>query len=155
MKFEHKFYSETEEQGRQALEQLLKERNKGGRQEAEEERRKAEAAALIAEARRREKLFRHIPNADKCTRFLALYDSAIRFAEYMSCDICMDSDLERSGRISLTGDMLIIQDDTPADLKAVFTELLREAETVTWTGCRGEQFLLELDYTLADRVYQG
>lgn len=154
MKIEYDFFTQAQERIRQYEEKISIEEKRMTEKEREEERlrMKKEADEIIRQVEQIHQMTRYVPNKKRIQEFSQLYKKAICFAKYMDCNIVIESDMEKRGKILLYSENFLFEEFTLKEMRMFFIELMNSAESIQYTA-EGNLIKLELIYKLADMVY--
>lgn len=154
MRIEHYFYKETVEMYKMIKKDIEQKNQKLSDEERDlqEEMTKKGAEKFIEYGKQRLHATRYIPNGKKIQNFSMLYQKMIDFAEYMSCDIIIESDMETNGKITLQFESMLFDKNTSKTMLPLFMKLLKSADMV-WLSSKENIFQLECLFQLADKLY--
>lgn len=108
-----------------------------------------EADLIVQKAKKEQECF--ATDAQKLEQFTQLYEKAIRFAEYLHCDIIVESDLSKKGSIRLSFDTLIMDEFTDKIYKEIYLEMLSKADAV-YCFVHRDLMQLECQYVLVNEA---
>lgn len=154
MRIEKYFYTETEKWHRDLEEEIAKEQALLTEEERQiqAEKTKKEAEMIIERGEHILNAIRYVTNDKLVQRFERIYKNMLCFAEIMSCDIIIESDMEKHGKILLRYNYLLFDDCTPKGMLPAYIEMLENASMTTYYA-KGSVTELECHFELANQMY--
>lgn len=154
MKLEYRYYTKAKER----MQRIEKEIEVENQQLSEEERiiqskkAKEDAEKIMERGERLKQATRYLENPKKIDDFSALYQKMILFAKYMECDIIIESDLEKYGKIILCFENMLFDEHSSKEMMPIYLEYLTNASMV-WFSSEDNVIQIDCTYQLADRLY--
>lgn len=112
---------------------------------------KNEAKKIIETAERVENATRYLENENSIRIFTEIYENMMIFAKQMECDIVIESDLEKSGKISLSFDYLLIDGNIRFIMMQYLTDMLSKAHS-TIISVIDSMIRMECQFNLAEKL---
>ena len=154
MRIEYNFFTQANEMLKHIEEKIALEESRMTEEEhaVELDKKQEEAKKIIEFSKQLNQVIKYVPNEKKIQEFSNLYKKAIYFAKIMDCNIVVESDMKKYGKITLYTDNMLFQEFTPKEMLPIFIEMMKDAD-MAWYTVEKDVIQMKLEYKLADKLY--